>query len=114
MQSFTHVIRFQKPSRQKDHPKKLRIGEIVTTDSKTLLDTWRKYFGNLASSQAASTSELREMNAKIDSLYRHSFIEDDVILDYPVTVEGIVSRLRRNKASGKDEIAPEHLYKVWR
>ena len=47
-----------------------------------------------------------------DSLYRHSFIEDDVILDYPVTieeVEGIVSRLRRNKASGKDEIAPEHL-----
>ena len=104
--------RFQKPGRQKDHPKKIRIGEIVTTDSKTLLDTWRKYFGNLASSQAASTSELREMNAKIDSLYRHSFIEDDVILDYPVTieeVEGIVSRLRRNKASGKDEIAHEHL-----
>ena len=71
-----------------------------------------KPFGHLATSQADSIPELCDLQAQVDSLYRHSFSEEDETLDYPITIEeldGIVSRLRSNKAPGMDEVTPELL-----
>ena len=82
------------------------------TDPSHILELFRSYFSDLASSNMHTNSAVSSAAKSLSSLEADSFTNDDQILDFEVTddeVESALSFLKLGRSKGADGLNAEHL-----
>ena len=117
MQSFDR--RFKQKSRNcykifkgKRQATTLRVNQVVTSDTNTIMTTWEQHFRELSRSKEEEFPILADLKEQVDSLFKRSLENEEMLLDTPFTAEEVDNALRRlkpGKAAGHDLLQPEHL-----
>ena len=90
----------------------LRVNQVVTSDTNTIMTTWEQHFRELNSSKEEEFPILADLKERVDSLFKRSLENEEMLLDTPFTAEEVDNALRRlkpGKAAGHNLLQPEHL-----
>ena len=80
------------------------------TDTENLLECWRDHFCSIGKSKLSGENPSNVIGSNL--LYQSSFVNEDYVLDYDITleeVEAAVRSLRNGKSCGIDDVSAEHL-----
>ena len=106
-----HPRRFTKP-KSSGPCMKLRVEGNIITKKKELLLAWAKQFHTLGKSKITDHSDVEDLQSNTVKMERHSFNNEDFMLDIPVQVEeieGAIKSLPSGKAASFDGVTSEHL-----
>ena len=114
MQERDHWVKTNDPRRyhiprKRNVCNKLYIDGKTYTDTENLLECWRDHFCSIGKSKLSGENPSNVIGSNL--LYQSSFVNEDYVLDYDITleeVEAAVRSLRNGKSCGIDDVSAEH------
>ena len=106
-----HPRRFAKP-KSSGPCMMLRVEGNIITKKEELLQAWAKHFHTLGKSKITDHLDVEDIQSNMVEMERHSFNNEDFMLDIPVQVEeieGAIKSLPNDKAASFDGVMSEHL-----
>ena len=90
----------------------LRVDQLVTSDSNTILTEWERHFRGISAPNEDEFPTLCAIKQQVEHLHIESQENEEMILDVPFCaeeVEAALKRLKPGKSAGHDMIDPEHI-----
>ncbi len=104
--------RFCTPREGTHSGSRLEINGRVSTSHSDVMAAWISHFEALSRSRVSESSTLQDIQSQSTHLHASSLVNEDFVLDVPITVEeieGVVKKLKWGKCGGPDGILPERI-----